>query len=152
MNVTEQIITDIHDVFKNDVRTPTYSIAPATVTKYQINVVDEPTSAFPNISLLIEGDEQRVVEGANDGNDRFEWFLQIMGHVKCDTEAEISDELAQVEALIKEVVYNQPTLTNVLQWKYLEIVDRGQGRSKDRFFGWVTARTRLIYYVTSGAY
>jgi hypothetical protein len=151
MSVTTTILDEIQSTFK-DVTTPTYTIAPASVTLHDEDILNVGAEQFPNISILDTGEERLVVQGASDSNDRFEWMLEVRGAVKCDTEAEIPDELAKIEALIKKVIYNEPTLTAVLQWKFEEIVSRDQFRNKERWFGLVTARTRILYYVAAGAY
>jgi len=151
MSVTTTILDEIQSTFKN-VTTPTYTIAPASVTLHDLDILKVGSEKFPNISILDIGDERLAVQGASDSNDRFEWIVEVRGAVKCDTEIEIPIALAKVETLIKEVIYNEPTLTNVLQWKLEEIVDRGQMLNKERWFGIVTARTRILYYVAAGAY
>lgn len=151
MSVTQTILEQIQEQFQG-IETPTYALAPARVDLADINLSAAGAEDFPNISIIDSGDERLIVNGASDGNDRFEWFLNIRGAVQCDTEVQIPDEIAQVEAVIKLLIYNAPSLTNVLQWKFIEVLERNQARGQDRFFGWSIVRTRILYYVTAGAY
>ena len=131
---------------------PTYPIEIANVTKFDTNLARLDSDDFPQISLIDTGNEERVIDIDKDGNVRFASELIIRGCVKVDTVGESNDETGKLEATIKQLIASEPTLTQVLQWKAPDNIERFVVDLNDPFFGTVSVRTRILYWIAGSAY
>jgi len=119
---------------------------------YAVNLYKSDQIIFPHISIIDNGNEVMRVDKDYNSFTRFDWEVLIQVSAKADTLNEIYSELAKIESSVKQLIDSAPTITNVLQWKHMEIIDRLFDTTQDSFIGASTLRTRIIYTAGSGAF
>ena len=131
---------------------PTYPLTFGQVVPYDVPILENDQIIFPLLSIIDNGQERKRIDKDYNGFTRFDAEILIKGAVRTDTVDEIYGELSKLEAGVKQLIDSEPTLSNVLQWKFTETIDRIFEIDHDQFVGAFVLRTRVIYTASSGVF
>ena len=145
--IIDELVTQLETI-----KTPTFAITFGQIDRYDVPLVDNDQITFPHLSIIDNGQEIKRVDKDYNSFTRFDWEVIIRGAVKADTLNEIYAELAKLESSVKQLIDSEPAITNVLQWKHTETIDRLFDVISDSYIGAFTLRTRFIYTAGSGAF
>ena len=145
--IIDELITQLETI-----KTPTYSCTIGQVKAYDVPIFENDQVVFPHLSIIDNGQDVLRVDKDYNNYTRFDWEVLIRGAVRADTMDEIYSELAKLESSVRQLIDSAPSITNVLQWKTIETVDRIYDLDSESYLGAFTLRTRIIYTAGSGAF
>jgi len=152
MPVLQTILEAIKVDFETVMLEPTYDMAASSIDLAERNLLAADRGDFPNITLASTGSEEVVVDDTAGDVKRMEAELMIRGSVNTATQTDMNIDLEKLESSVKALIDSAQTLTGSLQWKLLEVQERGFRPGPDRFLGYFFIRTRLLYVVTGSDY
>jgi len=145
--IIDELVTQLETI-----KIPSYAATVGQIDRYDVPVMEADQVIYPHISIIDNGNEVQRVDKDLNSFTRFDWEVIFRCTTKADTMNEIYSELAKIESSVKQLIDSEPTITNVLQWRLIELVDRLFIPTSQVFLGAATLRTRIIYTAGSAAF